>query len=136
MEVGPLPAPAPFPSTQQGTPQAVNIIQSMESSNRPGVEGPMTKWGTAKGSMQLLDGTAQGVAKQLGIPWQPGLMTQKTPEAAAYQRTLGAAYYQQGLDATGNYYDAARHYHGGPNRSQWGDKTNAYADEFMKRFGG
>lgn len=96
----------------------------------------MTKWGTAKGSMQLLDGTAQGMAAKLGMSWRPELMTARSAEAAAYQRTLGAAYFQEGLEKTGNYYDAARYYHGGPNRAEWGPKTNSYANHFVSRLGG
>jgi soluble lytic murein transglycosylase-like protein len=131
MEVHPRRGVPRFPSTRD----PISVIQQMESSNRVGVVGPMTKWGTAKGSMQLLDGTAQGVAEQLGITWRPDLMTAKTPEAAQYQQTLGSAYFQQGLEATGNYFDAARYYHGGPNRAGWGPKTNAYAQHFVSQIG-
>jgi soluble lytic murein transglycosylase-like protein len=95
----------------------------------------MTQWGTAKGSMQLLDGTARGMAAKLGVAWRPDLMTGSSPQAAQYQRALGDAYYQQGLEATGNHYDAARYYHGGPNRAMWGPKTNAYADAVTARMG-
>lgn len=85
--------------------------------------------------MQLLDGTAKGMATKLGVPWRPDLMTARTPAAAAYQRALGEAYYHEGLEKTGNHYDAARYYHGGPDRRQWGPKTNAYADAVIARMG-
>ncbi|WP_267386162.1 hypothetical protein [Sphingomonas sp. GC_Shp_3] len=86
--------------------------------------------------MQLLDGTAKGMADKLGLPWRPELMTGRTSEAAAYQKTLGAAYFHEGLEKTGNYYDAARYYHGGPNRALWGPKTEAYAHHFISQIGG
>lgn len=86
--------------------------------------------------MQLLDGTAKEMAGKLGLPWRPDLMTGTTPDATAYQDALGKAYFMQGLNATGNYYDAARYYHGGPDRRMWGPKTNAYAQNFIARLGG
>lgn len=109
---------------------------AQESGGRAGVTGPQTKWGRAQGLAQLLPSTAQGVARNLGVPWRADLMTGRTPEAAQYQRALGEAYFAEGLNRTGNYYDAARYYHGGPNRRQWGPKTNAYADAVLRRLGG
>jgi hypothetical protein len=86
--------------------------------------------------MQLLDGTAKGMAQKLGIAWRPDLMTGKSREAVAYQDRLGEAYFTEGLHATGNYYDAARYYHGGPDRRQWGPKTEQYARRFVAKLGG
>ncbi len=95
----------------------------------------MTQWGRAQGLMQVLPDTARGVAKNLGIAYQPELMTGKTAEAASYQRKIGEAYLREGLEKTGNLRDAFRYYHGGPDRSQWGAKTNAYANSLMSRVG-
>ena len=86
--------------------------------------------------MQMLPSTAQGVAQKIGVPFRPDLLTGKTPDAAQYQRTLGEAYLKQGYNATGNMRDAFRYYYGGPNRSMWGPKTNAYADSVMSRMRG
>ena len=87
--------------------------------------------------MQVLPGTAQEMASKLGVPYNPGLMTGTTPDAAAYQTQIGNAYYNEGLQKTGNPRDALRYYYGGPNRAQWGPKTNAYADSVLARmFGG
>lgn len=86
--------------------------------------------------MQLLDSTAQGVAKKLGVAWRPDLMTGTSAQAVQYQNALGEAYFNEGLQATGNYFDAARYYHGGPNRRQWGPKTNQYANDFIRRLRG
>jgi soluble lytic murein transglycosylase-like protein len=104
-----------------------------ESHDRPGAVGQQTQYGRAVGSMQLLPSTAQEMARNLGLPWQPQLMTGTTPEAADYQRRLGEAYLQEGLRKTGNPRDALRYYHGGPNRALWGPKTNAYASSILER---
>lgn len=86
--------------------------------------------------MQLLDSTAQAMAAKLDMPWRPDLMRAKFAEAARYQNALGQAYFEEGLAKTGNYFDAARYYHGGPNRKNWGPKTNDYAADFVARLGG
>lgn len=104
-----------------------------ESGGRPGVLGPQTRYGQAQGMTQMLPATAQGVAKKLGVPWRPDLMTGTTPQAAQYQRALGEAYFGEGLQATGNLPDALRYYHGGPNRKLWGPKTNKYASDVLAR---
>ena len=93
----------------------------------------MTQYGQALGSMQLLPGTAREMAGKLGIEYRPDLLTGKTPAAAQYQKTLGDAYYQEGLDKYGNHYQAAQYYHGGPNPALWGRKTNAYAHAVIER---
>jgi soluble lytic murein transglycosylase-like protein len=77
--------------------------------------------------------TAQQMAQKLGLPFNPGLLQSNDPAALDYQQRLGQAYLQEGLAKTGNLRDALRYYHGGPNRSQWGPKTNSYADSIMSR---
>jgi soluble lytic murein transglycosylase len=89
----------------------------------------------ALGSTQMLPGTAREMAQKLQIPFRPDLLRSNTPEGLAYQRKLGEAYFQQGLGETGNLRDALRYYHGGPDRSIWGPKTNAYADAILRRMG-
>ena len=86
--------------------------------------------------MQLLPDTARGMASKIGVDYRPDLMTGTSSHAAQYQRALGDAYYREGLEKTGNHYDAARYYHGGPNRRQWGPKTEAYAQAVMARMMG
>jgi len=85
---------------------------------------------------QMLPATAKGVAGKLGLPWRPDLLSGTSPIAAEYQRTLGQGYFQEGLQKTGNLPDALRYYHGGPNRSLWGPKTQAYANNVLSRLGG
>jgi hypothetical protein len=112
-------------------------IKTQESHNQPGVTGPETPYGQAQGLTQMLPATAQAMAEKLGLPWRPELMTEKTPEAAAYQEQLGHAYFQQGLEANnGDLRKAAEYYYGGPDTSKWGPKTNAYADQVIARAGG
>jgi hypothetical protein len=76
------------------------------------------------------------MASKLGIPFDASRLTSHAPVDIAYQRQLGDAYLQEGLQKTGNPRDALRYYYGGPNRSLWGPKTNAYADAIMSRLGG
>lgn len=125
-------APRPSAPRSASTPQSVAdrvfeqlIIQ--ESGGKPGRTGPMTRWGRAHGLTQLLDSTGEDMARKLGVEWQPKLLREKTPEAAAYQRLLGRAYFDEGLTKFGSILNALRYYHGGPNQSLWGQKTNGYA---------
>lgn len=112
-----------------------SLIQQ-ESGGRPGVLGPQTQYGQAQGLTQMLPATAEAVAKKLGVPWRPDLMTGTSKAAADYQRALGQAYLEEGYGATGNIRDALHYYHGGPNRRQWGPKTRSYADSVIARMGG
>lgn len=121
--------PARFPGS------VMDAVISQESGARPGVLGPQTAYGRAQGLSQMLPATAQQMAGKLGLPWRPDLMTGKDSTAAAYQRALGQAYLQQGMEATGNLPDALRYYHGGPSPKMWGPKTNAYAQNVLARLG-
>jgi hypothetical protein len=114
-----------------------NSLIIQESGGRAGIPGPATKYGTAHGMSQMLDGTGAEVARQLGLEWRPDLMRAATPEAAAYQRQLGRAYFEEGLQRYGgDVRKALMFYHGGPNEKLWGSKTHAYADAVLARSGG
>lgn len=89
----------------------------------------------AIGSTQMLPPTAKEMARKIGLPFRPDLLRSNKPEALQYQRALGEAYLQEGFEKTGNLRDALRYYHGGPDRSQWGPKTNAYAASILARLG-
>lgn len=89
----------------------------------------------ALGSTQLEPATAKEMAASAGLPFRPDLLQSNDPAALAYQRQLAQAYFEQGYRATGNLRDALRYYHGGPDRAQWGPKTNAYADAVLSRLG-
>lgn len=112
-----------------------DAIIEQESGGRAGVVGQRTPYGTPLGMAQMLPETAREMAGKLKLPWRPELLTAATPEGADYQKRLGEAYFNEGLARTGNLRDAARYYHGGPNRKLWGPKTNRYADSFMRRIG-
>lgn len=114
----------------------MDALIAQESGGNGNAVGPQTPYGQAQGSTQMLMETAEGVARKLGIPWNPSLMRGDTPNALAYQRQLGQAYLQEGLDKYGgDIRQALRYYHGGPNEALWGPKTNAYADAVMARMG-
>lgn len=85
---------------------------------------------------QMLPDTAKEMARKLGVPFRPDLLTAKTPDAADYQKRLGKAYFDEGLAKTGNVRDALHYYHGGPNKRLWGPKTRSYADAVLGRLGG
>jgi len=112
------------------------LIQQ-ESGGKPGVLGPQTPYGQAQGATQMLPQTAQAMAAKLNVPWRPELMTGTTPEAEQYQTTLGRAYFDEGMQKYGgDPRKALMYYHGGPDESLWGPKTNAYADAVLARAGG
>lgn len=111
-----------------------HLIQQ-ESGGRAGVTGPQTQYGQARGMTQVLPATGQAVAKRLGVPWRPDLMSGKSGAAADYQRAIGQGYLEEALAKTGNVTDALKYYHGGPNRRIWGPKTNAYATGILRRLG-
>lgn len=110
------------------------LIQQ-ESGGRAGISGPQTQYGTAQGMTQVLPATAQGVAKRLGVPYRPDLMTGTSKEAAQYQQAIGQGYLEEALSKTGTVEEALKYYHGGPNRRLWGRKTNAYAADVLRRLG-
>lgn len=71
----------------------------------------------ARGLMQLMPGTAQLVAKKVGLPYEPARLTTDP----AYNMTLGATYFQQMLDRfRGNHVLAVAAYNAGPGRvARW-----------------
>lgn len=83
----------------------------------------------------MLPATGQGIAKKLGVPWRPDLMSGTSAQAAEYQQAIGQAYLDEALQATGNVTDALHYYHGGPNRKLWGPKTRGYAANVLRRMG-
>jgi soluble lytic murein transglycosylase len=117
---------------------AFNLNQLMPAliQQESGGRGTAVSPAGALGSTQMLPGTAREMAGKLGLPWRPDLLQSNEPVALQYQQALGSAYLQEGYAKTGSARDALRYYHGGPNRAQWGPKTNAYADSVLRRSGG
>lgn len=113
--------------------KAFGALIQQESSGVAGAIGPKTQWGNALGMTQMLPDTAREMAGKLGVPYNEAWLRGTTPQAAAYQKALGQAYFQQALKETGNLTDALHYYHGGPNRKLWGPKTRRYAREVLAR---
>lgn len=92
--------PTPKADTNLDAPSAiderlVNAVAMQESSNRADAVGPKTKYGQAKGRMQLLDSTGQEMHKKLGLQGQydPFNAEQNTKIGTAYLKELADRYY-------------------------------------------
>lgn len=132
---GPAAAPTSAPSAG-GSDALFEALIMQESGGRPGVTGPQTNYGRAQGMTQMLPATAKEMAGKLGVPYRPDLMTGTTPEAADYQRKLGRAYFDEGMEKYGGDPEKAlKHYHGGPDEKLWGPKTENYARSVLARAG-
>lgn len=119
--------PAPYPAPPRGTsggvePALVNAITRQESNFDP----EAVSSANARGLMQLLPGTAQQVARRLGLRHATGMLT-NDPE---HNMRLGAAYLEQMLDRFGGALPfAIAGYNAGPRRvDEWlstnGDPRN------------
>jgi len=95
-------------------PLLLRAIAMTESGETDQIQGPETRYGTAKGRMQFIDPTA--AAYGVKNPYDP---KQSVPGAAAYVSDL--------LNQYGNPVDALRAYNGGPDPSRWNNpETAAY----------
>jgi soluble lytic murein transglycosylase-like protein len=109
-----------------------SAVEHVESSSQRGIAGPQTDYGRAHGLMQVLDSTGKEVAKKLGVAWRPDLMRGSSDEAASYQRQIGQAYFEEGLEKYGgDVRKALMFYHGGPDERKWGKKTHAYVGKVL-----
>ncbi|MEQ9226850.1 MAG: lytic transglycosylase domain-containing protein [Parvibaculum sp.] len=84
----------------------------------------------ARGLMQLMPGTARAVAKQIGVPYAPGKLTDPT-----YNATLGAAHLGDLVqnDFSGSYIMSIAAYNAGASRvrqwvTQYGDPRSSAVD--------
>lgn len=128
---------APIATARPQTDAVFEALIQQESGGRPGVLGPQTQYGQAEGMTQMLPATAEEMARKVGVPWRPDLMRGDTPAAAEYQKRLGKAYFEEGLQKYGGDVEKAlMYYHGGPNERLWGPKTRTYAQQVMRRAGG
>jgi len=105
-------------SRKYGVP--VNVLMALaqqESGFNPTALGQPTQWGRAKGLMQYIDDTANG----LGInPYDPV----QSIDAAARQL-------RERLDKGYSMQEAVQAHFGGDDRKQWGAKTRAYGVEVL-----
>ena len=101
-------------------------IARQESELNPDVESPVG----ARGLMQVMPKTAQGVAKRLGLPYS----RKRLKEDWRYNAELGTAYLAQMVQRyNGSYVLAAAAYNAGPHRAdrwiaQYGDPRKASVD--------
>ncbi|OWY39386.1 hypothetical protein CEK28_08690 [Xenophilus sp. AP218F] len=99
-----------------------NVLMAMgytESSHQTAAQGPTTKWGRAKGLMQYLDGTAAN----LGI----------NPMDARDSIYAAANQIKERLAKGYTMRDAVMEHHAGPDRAQWGPKTEDYGKKVLRR---
>lgn len=107
-------------------PELTMAIARQESELNPDVESPAG----ARGLMQVMPGTAQDVAKQLGVAYSKDRLRQDW----RYNADLGTAYLAQMLSRyNGSYVLAAAAYNAGPRRAdrwiaQFGDPRRPGAD--------
>lgn len=90
----------------------------------------------ALGAYQVMPATAKTLAGRLGLPWNPDLMRNNTPQGRQYQDAIGNAAVQEAWQAgNGDVGRAAAYYHGGSDESQWKGKTQAYARDIVASLG-
>jgi hypothetical protein len=99
-------------------PTLLKALTLTESSGRPNAVSPAG----AQGLTQLMPGTAQEV----------GVSNPFDPTQAIYG---GAKYLAQGLDKYGDPVKALMYYHGGPDETQWGVKTQGYPKTVASYYG-
>ncbi len=111
-----------------------NAIAMQESHNNYTARNASTG---AMGKYQVMPATGRVLAQRLGLPWNPSLMLQDTPQARQYQDAIGGAAIDEAYKAgNGDINTAAMYYHGGSNRDIWGPKTQQYARDINQKLGG
>jgi soluble lytic murein transglycosylase-like protein len=75
-------------------PRLIDAMAMVESSNNPNAVGPRTRYGQAKGRLQLLDSTGKELFKKLGLSgkYDPFNAEQNTTIATAYMGQLADRY--------------------------------------------
>lgn len=99
-------------------PALLMALAQQESTYNPAAEGVPTKWGTAKGMFQFLDGTAKGHGID-PLDWR------QSADAAA--KDLATQIAKKGVDW------AVAHHHAGPNPKLHGSKTARYTREVLAK---
>lgn len=92
--------------------------QESNQGQHPTMIGPATKWGTAKGHFQVLDGTHAKIEQRLGKKLDRFNFTESLVGYAEIMKENMARY--------GNADDAVNAYHGGWNKKNWGPVTKDY----------
>jgi len=100
--------------THRVDPELIRAVMLQESGGDPGAVGAETKWGRAKGLMQIMPEHV----KRLGV---------KDPHSPKQSINAGAKLLREALDwAGGDQELALKAYFGGTNKANWGEKTEAY----------
>lgn len=85
---------------------------------------------------QVMPDTARSLARRIGLPYRPDLMSGTGAAARQYQDAITEAAVKEAWSAGGgNVRNAAMYYHGGSNRGLWGPKTRRYAENILGRLG-
>lgn len=109
------------------------IIQQ-ESGGRYGVAN--RQGSGAMGIGQIMPDTARALAKRLGLPYDPKLLSGTSDEAKQYQDALTAEATREAWEfGGGDPKAAAAYYFAGPNKKGWGEKTSKYQSDIMRRLG-
>jgi hypothetical protein len=100
----------------------------VESGSGKFLEGPQTKWGTAKGNFQVLDSTAATFEQRKGTKFQRGNL--------AHDLVLASEIWKENMTlARGDVALAATIYHGGTNPKNHGPVTRDYVSKLMSAVG-
>jgi hypothetical protein len=122
------------PGGKFDTDDVFGALIMQESGGRAGAIGPATKYGRALGLTQMLPATAEEMARKVGVPFNQARLRGTSDKDREYQRMLGRAYFDEGLQKYGGDYEKAlMYYHGGPDEALWGPKTRGYAKAVMGR---
>lgn len=110
-------------------PQLGKTVFHLESSGNVGVGKSLPDDPDSPvGPMQVRPSTAAEMAKVLGINGPIDLQDMH------FAVPIGMAYIAQGLNTTQSPAGALAYYHGGPDTSGWGKKTQAYVTKAMKLY--
>jgi hypothetical protein len=90
----------------------------------------------AMGAYQIMPDTGRQLARKLGVPWKPELMTATSPVARQYQDALGTAMIKTVIkDGNGDPETIFALYYAGPDRKGWGPRTRKYVKDMLGRLG-
>lgn len=111
--------------------------QAIIAQESSGDYGAINKDSGAMGAYQFMEPTARAIAKRLGLPYRPDLLTGRSKEAKAYQDKLGAEQLKDAIEFGGGDIGRAGIYHfAGPDEKGWGPKTRQYKKDIMRRYTG
>lgn len=95
--------------------------QESGQGSHPTMIGQPTKWGTAKGHFQILDGVHSNIEAKTGTKLDRFDFTESL---ASYAEIM-----KENVSRYGNADDATRAYHGGWNKKNWGAQTEDYVQK-------